>query len=335
MPTEEFISGVPVVQLPTRGTTAIGTIASVTKTVTATAANKSLLLAGQKPLVAGEDYNVILTPLGFQKTKTGYTVGIGSAELVSPVTVAAGEGLLIRIDNTDLGAVTQLANAICMVIWLKVGAAADYQLADFAMIDPQQDFSYMLTHKAFSGVPYVPATTLTALTPTAYLGERDDYPVVYEEVPTTTGGVSLTYRFNTFESRPDTGVNFQQKLGSAVAMEFRCYTGDIFSLMQAIEGNAVEFTDTDAALITQGNYALQSALSVVRGVQPIKFDMPPDSDGNVEQVLLLGNVTSNVAEFTRNLVKDANSEITFRLEPAALERLLNRQLSAMSRKRAA
>lgn len=335
MPTEEFISGVPIVRLSKRGTTAIGTIGGITPTIAAEAYTNNLLLAGQKPLVTGEDYSIVVAPLGFQPTRTGYTIDISTPVMVTPIsTLAAGEGIRIDITNSALGAVTQAINAICMTIWLKVGAA-DYQLADFAPIDPQQDFSYMLTHKAFSGVQYIPEATLTAATAHPYLGDRNAYPVVYSEVPTTTGGVQLMYRFNTFESRPDSGVNFQQKLGSAIGMEFRCLTGSIFTLAEAVEGNAVEFVDDNGATRTQAHYALQSALSVVRGCMPIQFDMPPDDEGNVEVVTMLGNVTSNAAEFTRSLVKDANSEITFRLEPAALERLCNRQNTAMSLKIAA
>lgn len=264
-----------------------------------------------------DTYNITLALLGFDRVNKGYTIGI-STPASSDQVVTTGEGILMRIAQP---LPTGMADAIAVAVFLQKGSA-DPQMVDYAYIDPFTDFSFLLMTEPLRSAFTVPQATLAAATATRQIGSRTGARVIYTPFTPTTGGVRRNHKFTKTDYRPDDSPDSQIPVGTGTDLEFSVYTDDLEILAQAIGGDFTEFTDTDSSVVQQLYSNMYSTVANIDGNRALKVLDPPNNLGVENNNLYLGNVVSNVQDFTEGRLKTEAATVNYLLSAANLDRML-------------
>lgn len=315
MPSNSFRIGVARVQLSVSTSTALPSLSAVTFTAAAVTPTTTLINDIKLPLPAAT-YNVIVALVGEDKTNGGYSVGVGTAASAN-VVLTAGQGILVTILNADFPA--NMGKAACAAIFLKQGSA-DYQLADFAYIDPTTDFKHVVVAKPLITAPFFTAALLNAATADDTLGDRTPTGYDYVNLTPTTGGVQVTRDVTTVTVSPDNTPDFDVATARSTTIAFQLLPNDVLDVVRASAGNYVKYTS--GVVIEEAQQSLATAVAKLIGNKPFKLIMPPDSSGYSEVRLYLGGLIQNQVAFTENWQKAATTPIQYTFATAIQDRLL-------------
>lgn len=324
----DTLTGVAEVEISQDDPTVVGSLAAVTMSAALDTPIEFAAKSANKVLSSAETYKVAVGLVGRQSTGKGYTVGI-TTPLSAALTPAAGQGLKIKILNTDF--VNGFNKAITVAIFLQTGSA-DPQIAGFAYIDPAEDFVYEVFTKPLKKAPSFTSAILTAATANRILGTRSALGVTYEAITPTTGGVRLIHRTSKVTIRPDNVPDFDVVTTRATDIQFSALVADNRHLAGAFGTNYVKFSD-GGQTIEQSESDLVSAIASLNGNRAIRLFMPPDANGDSTIRLYMGNLDINQQDVTENTSKTDQLQIDFNLQAAGVDYLTQNLHSTVWHKR--
>ena len=322
MPSQSFRVGVAAVQLAVSTSLAIGSMASTVVTCAAVTPTSFLNNDIRQSLPASTTWKVCIAPVGEDQVNGGYTVGVASAES-SAITTTAGQGIKVHVDvsgTNSLASITNVASMCLVAIFLKQGAA-DYQLCDFAYVDPAKDFNYVITTKPLLTAPYFNYTLLSAATVDATLGSRVPYGYSFVSLAPTTGGVTVQRDVASVTISPDNSLDFQVATARSTTISFNLLANDVVDVVRAAGGTYVKYTDNS---IVQENaqQSIATAQAKLIGNKPVKLVMPPDRSGFQEVRIYMGCLTSPQNQITESWSRDAATPIQYVFSTAIQDKLL-------------
>lgn len=323
MPSNTFRVGVASVQIPIDTNSALGSLSTLAYSVSSLTPSNYLLNDVNNPLPTATNMQVMLGLVGRDATNGGYTVGYcspGSGIL----TVAAGNGIYINVPSANLAGISNISTAFAMAIFLKIGNA-NFQLAEFAYIDPAADFNHMIIAKPMLDAPFFATSLLQSTTVDTTLGNRAPLGYTFLTLSPTTGGVNVTRDVSEVTFKPDTGTDFSIPTARTASIAFELLSNAIFDVVRGNSGNAVTFTATGGQVITEAQMSLNTALVRVPGNKPMKMIMPPDQNGVQEIRLFLGQLVQNTQKNQEAWKKDAPVPISYTFSPCSIDRLITSQ----------
>jgi len=317
--------GVPVVgvgkpdltaALPTSTFGALTTVTAAAKTPVAGSFVKN---DGCK-LLSGT-YTVSISLIGYDNANTGYTVTPCPA-FSSAVTPTSGQGILVRLPQADF--LTGMAEAFACAVWVQKGSA-NAQLARFAYLNPQHDFSCLVMYEPLATVPFIDPVLLQATTAntSTYLGSRAPYAITFPSYTPTTGGVKLSHKTTKVNFKPDDTVDYDRVTARATTLKFSVMSNQPAIVANAIGGNTWQYVDTDSTTVTEVESDLYAVSINDAGNLPISVIYPADNQGNVTYGLHFGNLTSNCADFDEDYMKTEPFKMDFDLSNASLDSFLD------------
>lgn len=316
MPSRSFRIGVSSVDFPVDDTTALPSLATLTFTASGTTPTTLDVLDIKPSLDTTATYQVIVGLVGRDATNKGYTVGRCSPSSGN-LTITTGQGILVSVANANWPA--NFDKAVCAAVFLKKGAA-DFQLCDFAYIDPSSDFKHMIMAEPLITAPKFTATILQSTTVDEILGDRTPLGTVYRRLAPTTGGVNVERRVDTVEFSPDNSANFQVPTTRSTQITFQLLANDVRDIVTAGAGNFVDYTS--GIRVQEAQMSMQTAAGLITGNRPLKLTMPPDKNGKQEIRLYLGSIRENVAGFTEAWTKNAQNPVQFTFSTVTQDTLL-------------
>lgn len=330
MSTQVIRIGAATVELSTKTATNVPDLTGVGPTVSAVdAADMDVLINDAKaPLPAG-DYKVLVALVGRDETNGGYTIGASTDVMGMAQTITAGQGLLVKIASGDWP--SDFDSAICAAIFLNTGASSMYTLAEFAYIDIDTDFRHMVISKPMTAAPKFAEALLTGSDPNDILGDRSPLGVSYAAITPTSGGVTVTRDVTTVTVAPDNSPDYQIASSRGANITFNSLSNDVKEVVRSTGGDYVKFTDTDD--FEQNAMSMATAVARLSGNASIRLTMPPDNKGLSETRLYLGNLNVTQAQVAEAWVKTAPTLITFNLQTAIQDKMINNQHCEIQYKR--
>ena len=321
MPGQGQKIGVPNIFLSVDDDTATPSLATTVFSACAMTPDDELLNDVNNPLLSTDTYEVIVGLVGRETVGTGYTVGRCSLSSGS-LTLTSGQMIKVTVENAAWPA--GFDTAICAVVFLKTNAS-NYQLCQFAYIDPSSDFTTVIKAKPLRVAPSFTYALLTSTTSDTILGSRSGLGVTYEEITPTTGTFNFRRPVSTVTVSPNTGADFQIATTRSSGIEFQSLVNDVKAWVQAAAGNYVSYQHNSATR-KEAHMSLNTAQSLLRGNRPIKVVMPVDpADDTQETRLLIGCLTVNNIELTEAWSKTATTPVSFRFDAAPLDKLITNQ----------
>lgn len=319
MPSQNFRVGVAAVQLGISTSLAIGSMAAIAFTAVAITPTTTYLNSVRQALPASSTWKVCLAPVGEDQVNGGYTIGVATAE-TSAITTTAGQAIGIEIESADLAGLTNVSKLCLMAIFLKQGSA-DYQLCDFAYVNPAIDFNYAIVTKPLLTAPYFTYTVLSAATVDDTLGSRAPYGYSFVSLSPTTGGVQVSRTVTSVGISPDISPDFQIATTRATEVSFSLLSNDILDVVRAAGGTYVKYT-SDAVVQENAQQSLATAQAKLIGNKPFKLIMPPDRNGYQEVRIYMGSLTAPQNQITENWSRDAATPIQYVFSTAIQDKLL-------------
>ena len=317
MPSKAPTFGVPVMYFGlVDEPTAIGSLAATTIAYSVITPSKYRKSSVKKKLSG--TYNITLALLGYDIVNKGFTIGISSPASANQV-VTSGQGVLCRITSANFA--TNMANAIAVAVFVKKGNG-NPRMANFSYIDPDTDWSFLVTHEPLAAAVSETQTVLGAATPTDQTGSRVAKGVLYTKKGPTTGGVRFIHRQEQVNVSPDDSTDYTAPTARATDVEFSLMSNAIVDLADIMNGDSVTYTDTNGDTVEQGdNMDIQSIISQLTGNFAIKALQPPDKRGNQVTRLLMGNLITSSSEFTEDYQKSQQFRLDMRLNAASIDEL--------------
>lgn len=321
MPKIETIIGVPQIFLSVDDAAAVPVLTTLTFTASAVTPDTGEYLLNDinQPLSASDTYQVMIGLVGRQENG-GYTVGRTSPSSGN-LTVTAGQVIQVSVVNANWPA--NYDKAIAAAIFLKTNSGR-FQLAQFAYIDPNDDFRTFIVGKPMRAAPAFDTGLLQSTTTDETLGDRAPLGVTYSEITPTTGTFNFRRPVSQVTVSPNTSADFTVTTTRSVGIEFQSLNNNIKEWTRAAGGNYVAYT-TGGSTYKEARRALNTAQALLQGNRPLQVFMPADSTGAQEVRLLVGCLTVNQSELTEAWSKTAATPVTFRFDPAALDRLITNQ----------
>jgi hypothetical protein len=320
MPVTPIRIGVPQVQLAVDSSIALPSLSTLVFTASGHTLTDSLLNDINSNLSASDTYQVIVGLVGRDATNKGYTVGHCSPSSGNLV-ISAGQGIKVSVLNSNWPA--NYDKAVCAALFLKINNA-DFQLAGFAFIDDQDDFSHVIPVKPLRAAPKFSSALLQSTTSNDILGDRAPLGFTYETLEPTTDAVTFTRSVSNVTVPINSGPDFSITTTRATTVNFQVLLNDIKTFVKSVGGNYVKYSD-GADVVQEAQQDLLTAVTILRGNRPFKVTMPPDSNGLQEIRLFIGLLTVNQQELTENWTKTAVTPVTFNFQPAALDKLITNQ----------
>lgn len=274
-------------------------------------------------LLATDSY-AVMVGLVARDPSGGYTVG-ACGPSSGTVTITAGQVLMVQIKNGVFPA--NMDEAVCAAIFLKTGTVDSWQLCQFAYIDPNDDFTTFIKAKPLRAASAWKQAVLQSFTADPILGTNRSlgFGVLYpEEISPTTGTFNFRRAVTNVTVSPNNGSDFQIATTRSVGIQFQSLQNDIEAFVKAAGGNYVSYT-AGGHRYQEAHQALSTAQALLTGNRPVKVIMPVDSQGAQEVRLLIGALTVNQTELEEAWSKGGTTAVTFRFDPAALDRLITNQ----------
>lgn len=309
--------GVPQIFLSVDSAVTVPSLSSLTFTASAVTPDEGLLLNDlNQPLLATDTYQVVLGLVG-RDSSGGYTVGQCSANS-GTLTVASGQAIQVSVSNANWPANFNYATAA--VVFLKTNSG-NFQLAQFAYVDPSDNFVTFIKAKPLRVSATFTQALLQSTTTDPILGSRVPLGVTYAEITPTTGTFNFRRPVSNVTVSPNTSADFQIATTRSVGVEFQSLVNDVKAFVQAAAGNYIKYT-SGGSTYQEAHQALNTASAILKGNKPIQIFMPADSTGAQEVRLLIGTLTVNQIELTEAWSKTATTPVSFRFDPAALDKLI-------------
>lgn len=314
--------GVPQIFLSVDSAVVVPSLSSLTFTASGVTPTAGQLLYNDinQPLLPTDTYQVMLGFVGREPNGGGYTIGQTSASSGN-LTVTAGQVIQVSALNANWPA--NYTYAIAVALFLKTNGGL-FQLAGFSYIDPTSDFTTFIPVKPLRVAPTWATVILTGAQSDPILGSRLPLGVTYSEITPTTGTFNFTRPVTNVTVDPNTSAPFQVATTRSVGIEFTSLVNDIKAFVQSAGGNSVQYS-TGGSTYTEARLSLNTAQALLRGNRPVQVFMPADSTGNQEVRLLMGLLTVNQNELREAWSKTATTPVTFKFDPAALDRLIVNQ----------
>lgn len=322
--------GVPFVFLSTDNSVAVPNLTTLVFDCSAVTPTDLLVSDIRSPLALTTNYQVMITLMGRDGVNKGYTQGQASPGS-GILQVTAGQGIKVHVANANWP--VGFDSAVCAVLYLKKGSSANWAQADFAFIDVNNDFNFLISSDAAPSAPVFAQSLLQSVTTDASLGSRLPLGIAYAQLGPTTGGVTINRDVTTVTVPPDNAPDYQVSTARAAGLQFQTLPNGIKDVIRAIGGNYSQFTGDLASTITLGNLTSITAQALFRGNRSIKLTMPVDASGQSEIKVFLGNLTTTQAAVPESRTKTAVAPIQYNLSTAPQDSLLNGMASEISYKR--
>ena len=327
--------GVLDIELPVQSQNTVPTLLSITPTVSDISLGATTRLDNDinPPLSTADTYQFAVGMVGEDRVNGGYTVGVVSNATGIVSIASATNGLRVSVPNASLP--TYFDEAVCMAVFVKINSSSKFQLCKLAYVDPDGDFDTVILHKPLLSAPKFNFADLhSSLSTNAILGSRVGYGFTYEVVEPTTQEITERYAVTTVPVSPNNGPDFNIKTSVASGLEFQLLLNDIKDFVNAASGYWAKYNDRAGVYqIEEGEFALATAQTVLRGNRPIRVTYPPDGQGSAEIGLFLGLLTFNQQELTAAWSKSATTPVRFVFETAILDRLITAQHAKISYKK--
>jgi len=320
MPSQSFRIGVASVSIPVNDTTAVPSLSTLTFTASAVTPTILEINDVNQALPASTNMQVIVGLVGRDEANGGYTVGHCSPGS-GIVSLTTGQAIEVKVPVANWPADTN--KAIALAVFLKIGAS-DFYLADFAYLDLDTDFSFLIKAKPLSGASSFTSTLLQSTTSDDNLGDRTPKGITYRALSPTTGGVQVNREVTSVSVAPDSGNDFEIASTRTASITFQLLANDI---RDVVAGNAGVFAQYTSGGYTykQSKMSLNTAAALVTGNKPLKLVLPPDNNGTQEIRLYLGQLVQNQAANTEAWTKNATTPISYTFSPASIDKLINNQ----------
>lgn len=321
MPAYSFRLGVSTVSLSQSDpTTSLPSLAALTISASAITPTTLLLNDVKNKLDTSATYQVMIGLMGEDQTNAGYTIGYCS-QGSGIVSITSGQAIQVKVSNASWPA--NFSKAAAVAIFLKINSA-DWQLAEFAYLDDQNDFSHVIVAKPLIDAPKFTTAVLRSTTADTTLGDRAPTGYTYVSLSPTTGGVTVNRETTTITVSPDTSSDFTLTSSRTATINFQLLANDVADVVRGNAGNYVEYTDSGATF-KEAQMSLNVAIARVLGNKPIKLLLPPDSRGRQETRLYLGQLTTNQSANTEAWTKTATTPIGFTFSAVPIDRLVQSQ----------
>lgn len=298
-------------------TTSVPSLATLTFSASAVTPTDLILNDVKGSLDTTATYQVIVALVGKDLSNKGYTIGVSSPSSGS-LSITTGQGILVSVTNVNWPA--NFNKAICAAIFLKKNNG-DFQLAEFAYIDPSNDFKHMIVAEPLLTAPSFTSTLLQSSTTDDTLGDRAPKGVTYVSLAPTTGGIQVNRRVDTVTVSPDNSADFQIATTRSTEITFQLLPNDVKDIIRASAGNYAKYT-SGGRTIEEAQMSLQTAVALVTGNNPIKLLLPPDKNGKQEIRLYLGTIRQNQTAWTEPWTKTAVTPPSFTFSTVAQDALV-------------
>lgn len=299
-------------------TTALPSLVGLTISASAITPTTLLINDVKNKLDITASYQVMIGLVGEDNTNAGYTVGFCSQGSGVISSLSAGQGIQISVSNASWPA--NFGQAAAVAVFLKINSA-DWQLAEFAYLDDQYDFSHVITTRPIVDNPKFTTTVLRSATADATLGDRSPTGYTYTALSPTTGGVTVNRETTTITVSPDTSSDFTLTSSRTASIQFQLLANDVVDIVRGNAGNYVEYT-SGGATFKQAEMSLNVAVARILGNKPVKLLLPPDSRNRQETRLYLGQLTTNQTANTEAWTKTATTPVGFTYSAVPIDTLL-------------
>ena len=319
MAIESFLLGPAQVYVPQRSTTVVTGLSGIRCDISAVSPTDILNNSTSANLDTTATYSVAVCPLGGDTTVGGLTLA-GGTGAIGTVSVTSGQGIRVSIASTGLPANTDKAYAYG--VFLKKNSG-NYKLVDYAYVDVDNGFEYLIMSDADSQISY-PLATLTAITYSSTypeLGDRSAKGVVFTRYRTS-GGVTVNRETEDVPINPDDGGNYTLPTARTASLQFSILQNTLKQVVLANAGKFGLFTGLNGHTITVGNMSMQTAVAQVTGNLPFKLVLPPDANKVREIRLYLAMISTNKTGASERWSRDAATLLTFNVSPTNIDPLL-------------
>ena len=244
-------------------------------------------------------YFVKIVEMGYDEDNNGFTFG-KSTPTVAGQLIGSGEGLLCRIDNGDFD--TNMGDCAFIGIFIAKGAG-DYRLANLGYMDPDNDFSYMVTGEPLLDALSMTATELDGNTPLDYAGNRTPVAIEYSKRFRTVGGVKINHRMESTKVDQDDACAYDVPVARSADLEFAVLSNNLEDLAQLSAGDYVKYTDSNTDIVELGDSEIQAILSQLKGNKAVKVIYPPNKKGSQVTKVFAGATDVSNAEWVENYQK--------------------------------
>lgn len=321
MAIETYRIGAAQVYVPSRVNVTVPALTSLTTamlTAVATTPDDLLNNSTSPTLDTTANYYVALVPLGEDRNVGGLTWAGGSTA-IGPITVTDGQGIVVSIAATAMPA--NIDKAFAMGVMLRKNNGT-YKLVDYAYIDTDNGFNYMVMSDADTQTGYSLATLMSTAYDSSYpeLGDREAYGCTFTRYRTS-GGVEVDINSDQVNLAPDDGTNFSLPTSRVAALRFSIMQNDMKQIVQATAGKYGSFR-INGHTISVSNMSFASAIAAVTGNIPFKLVLPPDANKIRQIELFLACISTNAANVTLRWAKDGTTLVPFNVNPVNLDPLL-------------
>jgi hypothetical protein len=323
MPSQSFRIGPAQVSIYTPNGSILPPASSVGFTAALINPTTLYLNSVKKALTLGTGYQVVWGYLGVDNVNGGYTVTVCSSAAPSVTPLSATPAIYMNIPAANLPA--GAANTPAVAIFLKAGNG-NYTLAEFAQLNVNSgiDFNHVITEAPlFSNPGNFTLATLQAATVDPTLGSRVAGGWSPTVLSPTTGGVTVTRSVTQVTVSPDNTADFQIVTTRTVQISFQLLANDVLNVIQGNAGSFVQYTSTNNGIIQEAQMSLNTAAALISGNNPMALLMPPDSSGNQEVRLYLGQLLQNQQQNTEDWKKDSTTPIGFTYSAVSIDKLTN------------
>lgn len=332
----KFRAGAIKVYLPTDTNNTIASCDALSFTAASAEQTDFLNNDGRTLLGVADTYRVILTLAGRDTTNGGIThtrsSAASSAVIVGPSATNFPKGILISV---AAGAwPTNFAESYGVGIWLKKNSG-NYKLAEYGMIDADNDWRHMISFDAQIDALARTETFLTAAISTANqdteVGDRTPKGMTHSLAGITEDGVNVEDTAELIQYRPDTSTNYSRAISRGMTVTFSVENNDMKDIISARAGEYSKFTSTN--VFEQGKMVLQGSSASATGVRPVKYTYPVDTFGTIEEVWLLAAIRQNQTGGSTNFGKQNPPLINYTIETVNDDACLQNTHVCLRRKR--
>jgi hypothetical protein len=316
MPARNFRVGVASVSVFIDDPTVVASAATLVYTASATATTDSLFNDVKTALDTTATYQVIVGLVGRDAVNKGYTVGYCSPGS-GIVSVSAGQGILVNVPNANWPAGFQ--KAACAAIFLKKNNG-NFILADFAYIDPSNDFNHMIMADALPIAANFTSTVLQSTTVDPILGSRAPLGFAAVVLSPTTGGVQVSRGADLTTLSPDTSTDFQRATTRSTSISFGLLSNDIKDIIRGWAGIYSSYTSGGKS-IEEAQMSLLIATGLVVGNRPFQLTMPLNSSGKQEIRLYLAKQGVNNTPWVEDWQKAQQTPVRIQYDDIAEDAL--------------
>jgi hypothetical protein len=267
-------------------------------------------------LEAGANYQVAVGLFGYDQVNQGWTIGKISpgSGIVAPT---AGQVIRVYVPNANWPANT--FNTKVAAIFLKK-ANGNFQLCDFAYIDPSNDFNFFIGAEPFSGTPTRTWSFLANASGDSTFGSMAPYGMKETSVGVTSGGVTYDSGVSTVSVSPDDSPDYDVVTARSSTLSFSTLQNEVVDLIKAISGIFVKAAGDGSSVIQTSQSVLLTAAAVLKGNRHIIVD-EQNSDGTAVKRIYLGNLTTSQTQQTLTRTKTAVALVQFNLQTASIDSL--------------